>query len=85
MLDVVIFSSVMDAYVRIGDLVKSVEFYRRMLKEGISPNSVSYTILINGMCQAVKVAEACGIFGQIFKCGFVPSVLTYSSLTECAE
>ncbi|RXH76363.1 hypothetical protein DVH24_019251 [Malus domestica] len=81
-LGVVIFSSVMDTYVRIGDLVKSVKVYRRKLKEGISPNSVSYTILINGMCQDGKVAEACGIFGQILKCGSVPSVLTYSSLID---
>ncbi|KAB2607879.1 pentatricopeptide repeat-containing protein [Pyrus ussuriensis x Pyrus communis] len=64
-LDVVIFSSVMDAYVRLGVLAKSVEFYRRMLKQGISPNSVSYTILINGMCQDGKFAEACGLSGQI--------------------
>ncbi|KAM0977926.1 hypothetical protein ACFX2I_013890 [Malus domestica] len=75
-LGVVIFSSVMDTYVRIGDLVKSVKVYRRKLKEGISPNSVSYTILINGMCQDGKVAEACGIFGQILKCGSVPSIET---------
>ncbi|KAM1635933.1 hypothetical protein COP1_013998 [Malus domestica] len=81
-LDVVIFSSVMDAYVRIGDLAKSVKVYRRMLKEGISPNSVSYTILINGMCHDDKVVEARGIFGQILKCGFVPSVLTYGSLID---
>ncbi|KAM1735557.1 hypothetical protein ACFX15_013447 [Malus domestica] len=66
----------MDTYVRIGDLVKSVKVYRRKLKEGISPNSVSYTILINGMCQDGKVAEACGIFGQILKCGSVPSIET---------
>ncbi|KAE9453067.1 hypothetical protein C3L33_15039, partial [Rhododendron williamsianum] len=51
-----------------------------MQDRGITPNTVVYGILINGMCEAGKIEDARKLFSSISAKGLKPNVKTYTAL-----
>lgn len=52
----------------------------QMLGEGISPDVVTFTILIDCLCKERKLGEARNIFSLMIKHRREPKLLTYNSL-----
>lgn len=84
--DIVAMNALMDALVK----ENSVEHAHKVLlefKDSISPDSLSFNILIHGFCKARKLDQAYKVIEDMRKHGFHPDVITYTSVIEsyCRE
>ncbi|KAH1243748.1 Pentatricopeptide repeat-containing protein [Glycine max] len=62
---------------KFGEAVKIVH---QVNKVGLSPNIVTYNILINGFCDVGKIDTAVRLFNQLKSNGLSPTLVTYNTL-----
>lgn len=51
-----------------------------MLKRGFSPDILTYTALVKGLCVEDRIFEAIRLFKKISKLGCQPNVVTFGTL-----
>lgn len=56
--DVVLYSIIIDGFVKALKLQEALRLYHKMLHEGINPNLFTYTSLINGLSRDDRLPEA---------------------------
>jgi len=56
--DVVLYSVIIDGFVKALKLQEALRLYHKMLHEGINPNLFTYTSLINGLSRDDRLPEA---------------------------
>ncbi|KAG9453004.1 hypothetical protein H6P81_005908 [Aristolochia fimbriata] len=61
-------------------LKNAIELHEHMLQSDISPNIVSYSILIDGLCKEGRVEDATLAFRCAIERGLVPDLAAYSIL-----
>ncbi|XP_050111937.1 pentatricopeptide repeat-containing protein At1g62910-like [Malus sylvestris] len=54
--------------------------FLEMSHEGVVPNMVTYSTLIDGFCKMGKTQDALNLFSQMQACGQLPNIQTYSIL-----
>ncbi|KAA8543542.1 hypothetical protein F0562_021712 [Nyssa sinensis] len=68
---------------RLGDLQEAFRVFEIMSKEdGCNPNSVTYSILIHGLCEAGRLDEAFQLKEEMSEKGCQPSTRTYTILIK---
>jgi pentatricopeptide repeat protein len=66
-LDVVLYSIIIDGFVKALKLQEALRFYHNMLHEGIKPNIFTYTSLINGLCRDDRLPEAMELMSDMIE------------------
>ena len=83
--DVVVFNGIIDAYSSLGEYTKADSIYHRMTDEsGVSPDQVTFNILIKGSCKSRDFSSALRYFEDMKKLGLKPNRITYNSLMDLA-
>ncbi|KAH1063651.1 hypothetical protein J1N35_028638 [Gossypium stocksii] len=54
----------------------------KMLKLGVEPSAVTFSTLINGLCNQSKISEAVSIFDEMTERGYQPDLIVYSSILK---
>ncbi|XP_070664483.1 pentatricopeptide repeat-containing protein At1g62914, mitochondrial-like [Malus domestica] len=54
--------------------------FLEMSHEGVVPNMVTYSTLIDGFCKMGRTQDALNLFSQMQACGQLPNIQTYSIL-----
>ncbi|ERM95884.1 hypothetical protein AMTR_s00060p00141630 [Amborella trichopoda] len=65
-----------------GDLEGGFSLKILMVEEGIAPDVVTYSVLINGLSREQKIKEACDLFDEINDRGLVPNGITITTLID---
>ncbi|KAL3850434.1 hypothetical protein ACJIZ3_012316 [Penstemon smallii] len=82
-LDVYVCTSLVLGNCRAGDLSEAFRVFELMSKEdGCGVNSVTFSILIHGLCEVGRLDEACKSKENMSVKGFQPSVRTYTILIK---
>ncbi|XP_068643154.1 pentatricopeptide repeat-containing protein At5g57250, mitochondrial-like [Aristolochia californica] len=86
-LDVVVYSVVVDGLCKEGCLKEALDLCERMRAKGVHPNIVTYNSVINGLCHEGCLVQAFRLFDSLEKISVLPSVATYSTLIDavCKE
>ncbi|KAG8037221.1 hypothetical protein GUJ93_ZPchr0020g33574 [Zizania palustris] len=61
---------------------KAYDLFREMKKQGISPDVVTYTSIIDGLCKSKAMDKAYDLFREMKKQGISPDVVTYNSIID---
>ncbi|CAB4290421.1 unnamed protein product [Prunus armeniaca] len=58
-----------------------------MMDKGVSPDAVTYSSLIQGVCQQRRLGESCDLFQEMLSMGVPPDEFTYTTLINayCVE
>ncbi|KAG4929241.1 hypothetical protein JHK82_046304 [Glycine max] len=72
-----VFAEMREKGKKFGEAVKLVH---KVNKVGLSPNIVTYNILINGFCDVGKMDTAVRLFNQLKSSGLSPTLVTYNTL-----
>ncbi|KAL3619867.1 hypothetical protein CASFOL_034779 [Castilleja foliolosa] len=60
----------------------AIEVFKRMLSCGLSPNAITYHVMIEG-CTVIKCyRSACALISMMIRNGFYPHTVTYTSLIK---
>ena len=78
--DVVFYSSWICGYVAEGLLMEVFRKKKEMVERGINPDTVSYTILIDGFSKLGDVEKAVGFLNKMRKDGVQPNLVTYTAI-----
>lgn len=68
------YSTLMDGYVKMGDVRGAKQILRDALDAGFQPNAIMYTIIINGYARQGRPEEAMLTFRAMIRAGIVPDV-----------
>ncbi|XP_021771753.1 pentatricopeptide repeat-containing protein At2g17140-like [Chenopodium quinoa] len=66
----------------LGQQKEAQEMLTEMLRNNITPDVNTYSMLIDMYCKEGKVGEARDIFVHMIERGFVPNIITYSALVD---
>ncbi|KAL1219033.1 Pentatricopeptide repeat-containing protein [Cardamine amara subsp. amara] len=75
-----VYNTVVNGYVKAGDLDKALRFYQRMGKERAKPDVFTFNILINGYCRSSKFDMALDLFREMKEKGCEPNVVSFNTL-----
>ncbi|KAK2638768.1 hypothetical protein Ddye_026563 [Dipteronia dyeriana] len=56
------------------------KLFHKLAKEGLLPNAITYTIIINGLCKEGRLEEANDLLLNMEGKSFAPNVITYDTL-----
>ncbi|OAX44724.1 hypothetical protein K503DRAFT_1187 [Rhizopogon vinicolor AM-OR11-026] len=76
------YSTLMDGYVKMGDVRGAKQVLRDALDAGIQPNSIMYTILIDGCGRQGRPEEAMRTFHAMIRAGIVPDVASIDAVAH---
>ncbi|CAM8954714.1 unnamed protein product [Rhodiola kirilowii] len=81
-LDSICYSTLIDGLCKDGLIVidKATELFLEMRNREISPNVITYNIVIGGLCRAGKWEEAQAMFHEMLDHGLEPDVVTFNVL-----
>ncbi|KAK2971429.1 hypothetical protein RJ640_025379 [Escallonia rubra] len=83
LLDVHVYTSLVLGNCRVGGLLEAYRVFEIMSEEeGCGANSVTYSILIHGLCEAGRLGEACRLKEEMSEKGCQPSTRTYTVLIK---
>ncbi|KHN07499.1 Pentatricopeptide repeat-containing protein, partial [Glycine soja] len=82
--DVFVHSSLISAFCGEGDVEKGRELFDEMLmrKEGEEPGTLTYNVVVNGLCKEDRVDDALRVVEMMAKKGKKPDVVTYNTLLK---
>nr|POE96600.1 pentatricopeptide repeat-containing protein, mitochondrial [Quercus suber] len=78
----IMYSKVLAALCRAGDMKKARWFLDFLVEKGSSPDVISYTMMIHGFCKMNCLQEAQDLFHDMKERGIEPDVITYTVLLE---
>jgi pentatricopeptide repeat protein len=80
-LDIISFNSLMKAALECGSLHHAEDFFQKITKWGLKPNTISYNTILQGKIQFGHFEEACQMFKDLLADeNFQPSEWTYCTL-----
>ncbi|XP_051149512.1 putative pentatricopeptide repeat-containing protein At1g13630 isoform X2 [Andrographis paniculata] len=79
-LDVASYNTMIDRYMKLGDMGEAIKLYGKMLEKGVSPTIVTLNSLITGSCKTGKHADVKKWLADIKMYNLVPTVATYTTL-----
>ncbi|PWA89166.1 pentatricopeptide repeat (PPR) superfamily protein [Artemisia annua] len=77
-----IFNSVIDAFIKNKKSGQENAMLGKMLKHGITPSVVTYTILVDGFCQTGNIKRSLEVFELMKHCKCPPNVYTFTVLID---
>ncbi|KAJ4745279.1 Fertility restorer-like protein [Rhynchospora pubera] len=82
--NVIIYTTLIDAFCKCGQTKTGLELSRRMAEEGscCKPNVVTYTTLIHGFCREAQIAEAMKLLREMVTERLKPDVITFNILID---
>ncbi|KAM3743732.1 hypothetical protein ACB098_07G169400 [Castanea mollissima] len=80
MLDVVIYTAVVDGFCKAHKFDDAQRVFRKMQNNGISPNAFSYSVLIQGLYQCDQLDIAIDFCVEMLEGGHSPNVQTFVGL-----
>jgi len=84
--NVVIFTTIISGFVKLGDTRRAWDIYRYMLSEGHQPDQITYCTMINACTQEKAYEKALGIFNDMENEGLHPDQPTYHALLKvCSQ
>ncbi|KAM0949275.1 putative tetratricopeptide-like helical domain superfamily [Dioscorea sansibarensis] len=81
-IDIILYNTVIDGYVKAGDVHGAVGLYEQLITKGMTPTIVTYNSLINGFCRVGQLQVAEGFFRTCELHGLVPTAVTYTTLMD---
>lgn len=58
-------NTLIDGHVKAGNMTEAFSFKQKMVEERISPDAVTYTTLINGLCLQGDVGTSMNLLDQM--------------------
>merc|ERR1719492_151114 len=84
--NVITYSSMIDAYAKVGDRDGAERWHRRMLERGLQPNGHTFSSVITACAKAGDASAANQYLMSMEKAGIQPDVVVYGSvLNACAK
>ncbi|CAL5364134.1 unnamed protein product [Camellia sinensis] len=81
--DLICFCSMIQGLSIHGHGVQAVSLFRRMINEGITPDDVTFTVILNACSHAGLVEEGCRFFdSMINEYSLVPSTYHYACMVD---
>ncbi|KAJ4818885.1 Pentatricopeptide repeat (PPR) superfamily protein [Rhynchospora pubera] len=82
--NVIIYTTLIDAFCKCGKTKTGLELSRRMAEDGscCKPNVATYNTLIRGFCREREIAEAMKMFHEMVANRVKPNVITFSILID---
>ncbi|XP_065048603.1 pentatricopeptide repeat-containing protein At5g57250, mitochondrial-like [Musa acuminata AAA Group] len=79
-LDAVLYSCLIDGYLKRGDLMEGLRKHKLMVDKGITPDVIGYTIIIDGLCKEGNVEKVIGFLEEMESKGAHANVVTYTAV-----
>ncbi|CAH9070765.1 unnamed protein product [Cuscuta europaea] len=67
-------------YIKCGDVREVGQLYRLLSERGIALNTITFNSFIYGFCKVNKLEEARKLIDDIYACGLMPTVRTFTTL-----
>lgn len=81
--DHVSYTTVVSAFVKIGEMEKAREVLAEMTRIGVRANLITYNILLKGYCQQLQIPKAKEIMREMVDdAGIEPDVVSYNTLVD---
>ncbi|XP_040959151.1 pentatricopeptide repeat-containing protein At1g52620 [Gossypium hirsutum] len=80
--DAFIYVTLVDGFIRDGDLHEAKELFDIMIGEGMDPGVVGYNAMIKGFCKFRKMKEALLCVTRMIKAHLTPDQFTYSTIID---
>ncbi|KAH8935599.1 hypothetical protein BDL97_17G037300 [Sphagnum fallax] len=80
--DVVTWTAMILGYVRCGQGEKALELYKQMQQEGVQPNAVTFTGVLNACASLMALEEGRSVHQQMIQCGCHLDAFVGSSLVD---
>jgi pentatricopeptide repeat protein len=80
--NVYIYTTMIDAYSKSGNLQKAIEVFDSMKKDGIKPNVFTYTTMIDAFVKSGRIKKAIEVFDSMKKDEVKPDVNTYTTIID---
>ncbi|KAL9238128.1 hypothetical protein vseg_012598 [Gypsophila vaccaria] len=78
--DVVVYSSLVNGWCRVGKISEAERVFGEMKSKGIEPNVYTYTTVIDGLCRAGQITRAHDVFSEMIEKGCEPNAATFNNL-----
>ncbi|KAK9740070.1 hypothetical protein RND81_03G009100 [Saponaria officinalis] len=78
--DVVIYSSLVNGWCRVGKISEAETVFGEMKSKGIEPNVYTYTTVIDGLCRHGQITRAHDVFSEMIEKGCNPNAATFNNL-----
>ncbi|KAF9679630.1 hypothetical protein SADUNF_Sadunf06G0034700 [Salix dunnii] len=78
-LNTVAYNSAIGSYMNVGEFEKATSMYRSMRKSKVTPDAVTFTVLISGCCKMSKYCEALEFFSKMMDLKIPMTKEAYSS------
>ncbi|KAG2326642.1 hypothetical protein Bca52824_009370 [Brassica carinata] len=75
-----VYNTVLNGYVKARDMDKALKFYKRMWKERVKLDVCTFNILMNGYCKSGEFEMALGVFREMRERGCEPNVVSFNTL-----
>jgi len=72
----------MDGYFLVKEVNNATYVFNTLARRGVTPNVLSYSVMINGLCKVKMVDEAVILFKEMHSKNMTPNTLTYNSLID---
>ncbi|CAD5191257.1 unnamed protein product [Musa acuminata subsp. malaccensis] len=79
-LDAVLYSCLIDGYLKRGDLMEGLRKHKLMVDKGITPDVIGYTIIIDGLCKEGNVEKVIGFLEEMESKGAHANVVIYTAV-----
>ncbi|CAA0831082.1 Pentatricopeptide repeat-containing protein -mitochondrial [Striga hermonthica] len=79
-LDVVVYTSLIHAWCRAGNIDEAERVFREMKKTGIEPTVYTYTAVIDALCRCGQITRAHDVFAEMLDVGCPPNAATFNNL-----
>ncbi|KAL2945296.1 hypothetical protein RDABS01_006054 [Bienertia sinuspersici] len=79
-LDVVIYTSLINGWCKVGDISEAERVFDDMKMAGIEPNVYTYTVVIDALCRHGQITRAHDVFSEMIDKGCQPNAVTFNNL-----
>lgn len=59
---------------------EAMNIFKQMQMDGVQPNVVAYTTILDGLCKIRRVEDVRNLMNQMARQGISPDIVTYNSL-----
>ncbi|KAJ3692832.1 hypothetical protein LUZ60_011927 [Juncus effusus] len=80
--DVVLYSTLINAWCRAGQLDKAEKLFAEMGQTGLNPNVYTYTCVIDAMCRSGQLPRAQELLCQMISSGCQPNTATFNAIVR---
>lgn len=83
--DIIMFNSLLDVFISMGDIGKAHEIYNDLLKQPeYTPDQITFNTLIKGCCKVKDFPNALRYYNEMRRNNLIPNRITFNSLMDLA-